>query len=402
MSSVVGMKDLLKPDADIAMELDYRRKNNKHSTMNIFKVQSHIDEDDAPDELLWRINNEADGLATLAREKVQQGELEATTPGFLEGSKAMCIIRGTYCTNNLQERIFNTIYKDNMEDFLCRKFGWTPSTFLSIDWEAHQSALEQFYGLQQVTVMKYVHGWLATKKRMFREGSYSSPLCELCHETEDSQHIFCCQHNDMKEGRKREFIKLQQFIRKTTVEEVTQAIEAGISGIGRDINSIFRDQFATNKRVAQVFTEQDMIGWEHFVLGRVAKSWSDIGPIHRGEQNVNSWARRLAKAAIEYGVALWRTRNKALHGNDGGVSNLEKRLMITKITKLYEDLKPVVHPEYKWLFTMSLANKLREPYSVQVAWVDSISRLCPDKYREVLFSQDDNSYTRGQRCCRAG
>ena len=113
MSSVVGMTDLLKPDAEIALEMDYRRAENKHtSILKIHKVQSHIAEEESPDEFFWRINNEADRLATTARERVQHGEMEATSPGFLEGSNVMCIIRGKYCTNNLHERIFNTIHQE--------------------------------------------------------------------------------------------------------------------------------------------------------------------------------------------------------------------------------------------------------------------------------------------------
>ena len=144
-------------------------------------------------------------------------------------------------------------------------------TFELINWDAHQLAIEQFYGLQQVTVMKYIHGWLATKQRRFREGVYSSPQCELCHEIEDSHHIFSCQHTEMKEGRQREYMKLQQFLRKTTAEDVIKAIEAGIGGIGENTSNIFRDQFVTDDRVAQVFTEQDTIGWNQFVVGRIAK-----------------------------------------------------------------------------------------------------------------------------------
>ena len=63
--------------------------------------------------------------------------------------------------------------------------------------------------------------------------------------------------------------------------------------------------------------------------------------------------------------------------------------MVSKITKLYEELKPVVHPEYNWLFSTSLASKIREPFSVQVAWVDSVRQLCPDKYSAVVCTKGD-------------
>lgn len=61
-------------------------------------------------------------------------------------------------------------------------------------------AMAHFLGIQCVTVTKHIHGWLATKKRTYREGVYPTPQCEFCNTVEDSQHIFRCQNELMKDG----------------------------------------------------------------------------------------------------------------------------------------------------------------------------------------------------------
>ena len=170
----------------------------------------------------------------------------------------------------------------------------------------------------------------------------------------------------------------------------------GIAGIGTDTQDIFRDQVATDSMVAQAFTEQNRIGWHQFVLGRIAKQWREIGPLNGDGRVRTIWARRAAQVGIEYGLVLWCKRNTLVHGTDGRVSKLEKHLMINKITTLYDELQATVQPEYKWLFSTSVESKIREPYSCQVAWVDSIRRLCPEKYEEVLIATGCSSNTRGE------
>ena len=41
--NVIGMKTLLGPDADVAMEIIQQRKLNANSTVDVYKVKSHID-----------------------------------------------------------------------------------------------------------------------------------------------------------------------------------------------------------------------------------------------------------------------------------------------------------------------------------------------------------------------
>ena len=380
---VVGMNDILKPNADIAMEIAHCRDTNKDSILKIHKVQSHIDESEAPDEVLWLINDEADKLATLTRERVRSGELVATRPGFLVGSQAMCIVGGVYCTTNLQESIFNRICQYKLQDFLCSKYGWNDTVFQSIDWEAYQTVLDRVQGLQKVTVQKYVHGWLANKQRRYCKGAYSLPQCELCQEIKDSQHIFCCQYSKMIEGQKRKFLKFKHCLRKITEDQVSTAIEAGIGGLGRETSGIYHDQFTTDSSVKKAFIEQDLIGWNHFVYGRIATLWAEVGPLNEKGKNDKTWAGRVARAVIDYGLALWRQRNTLVHGNDGGVSKQEIRKMLTTITTIYEELQPNVQPACRWYFRVSLESRIKEPYSVQVAWLDSIRQLCPERYTEI-------------------
>ena len=383
---VVSMKELMQPDSDVVMELAQVRVRNKHTTIKFHKVQSHIPKEDAPDEFFWQLNEEADRLATLAREKVIKGELSAQAPVFLEGAKAMCRIDGTYCTNNLGDRIYNHVYSDTLKDFLCRKYNWLQPTFNSIHWGTHQAVLDNFYGLRQVTVHKYVHGWLATNTRRYREGLASSALCDLCSVEEDSHHLFCCQNEEMKAQRKREFHHLVLQLRKITDLRTVEAITAGLVGTVDEANSVYPDEFITSRGIQQAFQDQALIGWYHFLCGRIARSWLVVGPSQDYAGSPLQWAKKAVRLVLDYGLNLWHLRNKLVHGVEGGVSRQERTRLKDIIIMLYEDLQPGIHPAHRWLFNETREAKLQESYAVQVAWVESVRQMYPGEYSELCTS----------------
>ena len=154
---------LKKIEENTLISLNSLRKKNSCRHTETIKVNSHIQIEEVSDEFHWRLNEEADKLATLAREKVEGGFLEARRPVLLPESKVVCIISGTLCINNMNENIHQALTSATIQEYLCNKYAWTVQVFCKINWTAHQGAVAHYQLLQQVTVMKYVHGWLATK-----------------------------------------------------------------------------------------------------------------------------------------------------------------------------------------------------------------------------------------------
>ncbi len=53
---------------------------------------------------------------------------------------------------------------DKLASHLIEKNGWTNKIISSIDWEAHRTLVKSTSLVQRVTLLKFVHGWLATQK----------------------------------------------------------------------------------------------------------------------------------------------------------------------------------------------------------------------------------------------
>ncbi len=158
MENKIGMTEFLKPDMDVAMAVAARRARRSRCKMDIIKVNSHIGLEEAPDEFHWRLNEEADKLATLARTKVESGRMASRKPVLLPESKVTCSVDGILCTNNMTQVIHHALTTPMIQEYLCIKYGWTASVFSNINWSAHQAGIAQYQLLPKITVIKYIHG----------------------------------------------------------------------------------------------------------------------------------------------------------------------------------------------------------------------------------------------------
>ncbi len=67
-------------------------------------------------------------------------------------------------------------------------------------------------------------------------------------------------------------------------------------------------------------TDQDLIGWQNFVEGKIAKSWGDLQLAHLHEQfskrMVDRWTSGLVSHMLEFTHGMWIHRNNVLHAVD--------------------------------------------------------------------------------------
>ena len=274
-----------------------------------------------------------------------------------------------------------------------------------INWTAHQGSIANYRSLQQITAIKYVHGWLATKKRRWRDGEFTTPLCLACNEVENSRHIFYCKHPDMLDARNQAVNRLQEKIQKISQPDVAKAIAVGVRSIGNSHSAgLYQREFVVSADIAQAMEDQDQIGWDHFMMSRMARKWSAIGPNESYSDRRKIWETKIAHYALDTGLVLWRRRNQLIHGTQEGVSKLEEAKTLETIQAIYEAIFPNSHPSHRWLFAVPVEAKLADNRTTQIAWIDSIRRLYPQQYKDIKtrigkmdFRQEHLEYVKSQR-----
>ncbi len=205
-TTILGIKDTLRADMDVGLEIASHRKINYWALRQVIKVESHIDKEDAPNKFYWGCNELADNLATLARTVFSLEELKKQLDVLFPGTKSGVVIGGHLVNNDLYGTLKEDINGREMQHYLMVKYGWTEQIFESIDWKAHNKQLQSASLLKKVTLIKYIHGWLATNRRRFWEGSIPENKYPLCGQEETRIHTMYCQYEQMKEIRQARWI----------------------------------------------------------------------------------------------------------------------------------------------------------------------------------------------------
>ena len=308
IQKIIGMKDLLKTNIDVTMELNEMRKQKLNLKRELCKVKSHVLEEEAENEFYWKVNNEADELATSAREMVSKGKLTAFPPPFFKGTKVMYMVDGEYRTDKLREGVKDSITRNEMKEFLRRKYDWTERIFSTIDCDAHKSAIGKFNSVVQVTIHKQVYGWLATQVRKSRESRSITTTCLLCDGVNDLQHMYCCKNEEVRKFWKRELGSIRTQLQKLMDSQASEAIMIGVSGVGNNNIEVYRREFVTREIVQKALIAQESIGWLHVMHGRLAQEWQTVWMQEAQDNCSGDISCKVAAIMLNNGLAIWRNR----------------------------------------------------------------------------------------------
>ena len=377
---IIGISDTLSPEMDVALEISDIQRNNPWIERQIVKVQSHIEKEEAPDEYLWECNKLADQLATEARTFFSPEAISRHQPMLFQGARSGCKIQGRLENNNLYKTIRLSVDGSNLSEYLSNKYGWSQTTFEDIAWNEHFQELNRYPKPMRATLAKYLHGWLANKKRQFRNGSFIDPCCILCGEIESTSHMFTCTNEQFSHLRKCRWEDCLSKFRDITQAGALQVILAGMEQMFTDDDQPETTIREWSNEIQNAYKSQQLIGWAQFLYGRVSKKWTalvdDTAP-GTGSQ----WTRKTIRLFWTYGLDLWTLRNSMVHGSPGEISNLEKEKIDRMVSELYDQFLPRTHSWYKDFFNIPKEERIAQSYKSKKAWLESIRALLPSQFK---------------------
>jgi hypothetical protein len=302
---------------------------------NFTHVKSHQDENTDWENLKFSaiLNITADEQATQQRNMMHQPAAKVKNIAQIQLQ-----ISDVAITRDSQKWILQSAGWIPIEQFYRDKYNWLQQVFDSIDWNAQRKVLQSMPITDQTRIVKFVHGWLPTKKRQHMEGSAKSPHCPLCKSLmEDNLHLLSCGHKEMQKIQE----KIPQYLHKSIQEygnsEVANLLEIGLA------SSLEGNWEADTKYVSpewkEAVEEQNEIGWEHMYRGRIGRRliqamdnhYSMLG-VNRMSHNGERWARQLITVLWKTTLELWSKRNEIIYERDKGMKeNLTKEKLHTRI-----------------------------------------------------------------------
>jgi hypothetical protein len=292
-------------------------------------------------------------------------------------------------TRDSQQWILKSAGRIPIEQYYREKFQWTKQTFDSINWEVQHKVLKSFTPADQTRIVKFIHGWLPTQKRLHMEGEASSPRCPLCKDLlEDNLHLLCCSHERMKEVQK----KIPQFLEKSLHDygnsEIWNILEVGLE------SSTAGEWTADIKFVSpewkEAIKEQNEIGWVHMYKGRignkllqaVAEHYKELG-LNQMSYNGERWAKKLITNIWKTILELWSTRLEILHDTDKvGKERLRKEKLKTRIQRCYEYSDRLLANERQKWFSKDIEDVLQQDAKYLETWLQLVERIIRIAKRE--------------------
>ena len=361
----------LASEAELLMEIRQLRETSENIERTFHWVKSHQDEDE--NHILTdheQINQRADDLATAAREAVQDGLLESHPKQIFKNAKITLTIRGCVVSKDLKNEITRALYSEKLKTFLCRKYGWNETIFTSIDWDAHESELGKLRGLYKISIYKLIHRWQATNKVVQRNERKppGSAKCTECGHIDEQLHYMRCLSVYFVEARQYAWKKFKNVIKQykyhtTMISVMWVGIQRWISDDLEEMDGDAAPDLPWGDEVneeqkamlSKAYTSQTKIGWDHFIVGRISKEWSDYFEyaLEKNDETsgkVIAFTRTIVKATWTYTLSVWTSHNEAVHGKNNKYSTRDAQHIQDCITYIYEKLQNHISQEDRWLF----------------------------------------------------
>ena len=133
--------------------------------------------------------------------------------------------------------------------------------------------------------------------------------------------------------------------------------------------------------ITAAIAEQDTIGWQHFLKGRLSTHWSyaqqacytQRTDLDKRKFTILRWRRRLVRSIIDGCIKCWETRNQALHGDTlQATANIRLHKLRVRVAKSYANDRLSVPPQLRTLFHMPLKDRLSHTCTQLQKWLETI------------------------------
>ena len=378
----------LAAEAELLLELTQLRKQNENIQRSFTWVKSH-QEDAQFTTSQESINKRADELATNARENAKEGLINTHPKQIFKHAEATLTINGHVVSKDLKKNIIDALYGERIINYLRKKYEWTEETFSKIDWDAHEFELSKVRGLYKISIYKLIHRWQPTNKvvqRNERRRAHQA-LCTECGNVDEQLHYMKCHSDYFEEARKYAWKKFRNVMKPYRHNNSMTAIMW--TGVQRWIHDEF-DEERTQKEnlpfgddvtqeqceiLLDAFEEQKEIGWDHFIVGRVATGWSkyfatNVEDSYEKEGKVIAFGRTLVRATWKFTMSVWVGHNEAVHGTDNKYSARNVKGIKDCIHNIYNNYKNLISQEDEWLFREEARIRCDSSVPQMIGWLE--------------------------------
>ena len=147
-------------------------------------------------------------------------------------------------------------------------------------WEIHGEAIQTYKPATRQIINKFLFDQWATNTREYHMHPYRTEICEMCGTADETtDHVLQCQTDLQAATNKLHIQEVKDYFQESeTPISVMTCIIQGLEAWYNQLDPPVLANIVPNapQGLQQAYTDQTIIGWRHFLRGRLARSWEIV------------------------------------------------------------------------------------------------------------------------------
>ena len=289
-------------------------------------------------------------------------------------------------TGNVRKSVINHIHGRALKHHYVRSRKISAIAIDLINWNAMGKAMKKLSQSDATWTTKFVSKFSATGRNMKRWNKWTHSKCPRCnHNNEDTHHVIICPDEEAQETLRENIDKLDAWMDKYGTHPAVRYIITSTLHYRNTITfsesaEFFLDEDESNtaQLIRIACKEQDTIGYQNTLEGKLSKTWEPIQDKYYGitEEKSRSglgWTTTLIKKLLFIVKDQWQHRNEVLH-QQNKIKTSKKDIEQTKkeIEKEFEIGDDNILITDVGLFLLDIDDVIALPIEEQKAWLKSV------------------------------
>ena len=126
----------------------------------------------------------------------------------------------------------------------------------------------------------------------------------------------------------------------------------------------------THNKLQLAIKQQNTIGWDHLVRGRLSKLWKDVQKLHNSTR-LNQWSKHFIKYIQKINNTIWDARNNLIYGTGKEKITKEQKRLIPTITTFYNTYKHKISYKHFHIFQIPLQQRITFSPKENTQWIQT-------------------------------
>ena len=225
---------------------------------------------------------------------IEQHPMQTThTPEHYPTTKASLWQEEYQLHSDLENIIHMRAHGQELRDYIIERTQWQPSIFNLVHWPVFYYYYKQQSSRKQMRICKYVHDWQNVGSQKFKiDKKTKEELCPMgCGCQESPMHYWYCKDPSFEGVREDHLTQLEEYLDKIKTspnikQHILTCLHYWIQAQADTPITITRDSEGTQDLLSSTVEQQNEIGWEHFLKGRITYQWTQLQDSHCQEEGI--------------------------------------------------------------------------------------------------------------------